>query len=230
VWNLENLASLFSYFVHAGAICYLICFLFRNQVYLRCLAIAGDFFYTLFYFGAVGEPLWVAMAYSVLNVVINLFMITLLLRDQRQGNLSDRELQLFRRFDTLTPGEFRRLMKFGVWKEANETVQITTEGLKPTELYYVLEGDAKAEKSDPATMHGDGVVNQFFGFVGEVAYMSDQPALSTTKLFPGAKYVSWEAAKLTQLLDKDESLKKGLLQLFNSDMAVKIKRFYNKPK
>ncbi len=227
---MENLAFVSHYFVHAGAICYLICFLFRNQIYLRSLAIVGDFFYTLFYFGAAGKPLWVAMAYSLLNVAVNLFMIALLLRDQRQGKLSDRDLQLFRRFNTLTPGEFRRLMNLSVWKEAKETVCITTEGLKPTELHFVLEGDAIAEKFDPATMHGDGVVNRFSGFVGEVAYLNDQPALATTKLQPGSNYVSWDAVRLTQLLNKDESLKKGLLQLFNLDMAVKIKRFYDRPK
>ena len=122
------------------------------------------------------------------------------------------------------------MMNLGVWKEATDPVDLTTEGQTPVELHYVLEGDARAEKSDPATMHGDGVVNSFFGFVGEVAYVGDHPAITTTKLSPGAKYVSWNTARLTQLLDKDESLKKALLQLFNADMAVKIKRFYNKPK
>ncbi len=227
---MENLTTFFPYFVHAGAICYLICFLFRDQIYLRILAIVGDFFYTAFYFSAAGEPLWVAMAYSTLNMVINVLMIALLLRDQRQGKLSDRDLQLFRRFNTLTPGEFRRLMNLGVWKEATDPVDLTTEGLKPVELHYVLEGDARAEKTDPATMHGDGVVNSFFGFVGEVAYVGDHPALTTTKLSPGAKYVSWNTERLTKMLDKDEPLKKALFQLFNADMAVKIKRFYTKKK
>ena len=225
---MENLTSLFPYFVHAGAICYLVCFLFRNQLYLRCLAIVGDFFYTAFYFNVAGEPLWVAMAYSSLNVVINVFMIALILRDQRQGRMSDRDLQLFRRLDTLTPGEFRRLLSLGVWKEVEQTVEITTEGQKPTELHYVLEGDARAVKADPATMHGDGVVNGFFGFVGEVAFVTDQPAIATTVLEPGAKYISWNIVRLSQMLDKDDSLKKGLHQLFNAEMAVKIKRFYNR--
>ncbi len=225
---MENLTSLFPYFVHVGAICYLVCFLFRNQLYLRCLAIVGDFFYTAYYFNVAGEPLWVAMVYSLLNVAINVFMIALLLRDQRQGRMSDRDLQLFRRFDSLTPGEFRRVLSLGVWKEATEPVEITTEGLKPTELHYVLEGNARAVKADPATMHGDGIVDGFFGFIGEVAYVTDHPAIATTILEPGAKYMSWNVSQLTKLLDKDDSLKKGLHQLFNAEMAVKIKRFYNK--
>lgn len=52
---------LFENMVHLGAVLYLICFLFRDQVILRSFAIAGDFAYTAFYFGATDQPLWQAM-------------------------------------------------------------------------------------------------------------------------------------------------------------------------
>ena len=148
----------------------------------------------------------------------------------RPEAIADLEMELFRRLNTLTPDEFRRLMNLGMWREVTEPVYITIEGIRPTELYYVLEGDGIAEKSDPQTMHGDGVYKDFSGFVGEVAYMGDQPALASNKFLPGTKYVSWDTAKLTKLLDGDLSLKNGLLKLFYADMAVKIKRFYNKSK
>jgi DNA-binding winged helix-turn-helix (wHTH) protein len=148
----------------------------------------------------------------------------------RPEAIADLEMELFRRLNTLTPDEFRRLINLGMWREATEPVYITTEGIRPTELYYVLEGDARAEKSNPTSMHGDGIVDNFSGFVGEVAYMGDQPALTSTKLLPGAKYVSWNTTQLTRLLDGDLSLKNGLFKLFYADMAVKIKRFYNKAK
>lgn len=142
--------------------------------------------------------------------------------------IADLELELFRRLNTLTPEEFRRLMNLAVWMEATEPVYITIEGVRPTELHYVIEGDARAEKADSSTMHGDGIVSNFSGFVGEIAYVNDRPALTSTKLLTGAKYVSWNTAKLTKLTDKDLPLKNGLLKLFYADMAVKIKRFYNK--
>jgi DNA-binding winged helix-turn-helix (wHTH) protein len=148
----------------------------------------------------------------------------------RPETIADLEMELFRRLNTLTPDEFRRLMNLGKWREVTEPVYITFEGVRPTELYYVVEGDGIAEKSDPNSMHGDGVYKNFSGFVGEVAYMGDQPALTSTKFLPGTKYVSWNTSQLTKLLDGDLSLKNGLLKLFYADMAVKIKRFYNKSK
>jgi Popeye protein conserved region len=226
---MHKLIELLPYFVHAGAICYLVCFLFRNQIYLRCLAIAGDIFYTAFYYGAAVQPLWDAMAYASLNVLVNIVMIAVLLRDQRQGTFSERDMELFQRLNALSPGEFRRLMKLGTWKVAGAEIQVTTEGVKLTELYYVVEGDARAAKADPNSMQGDGIVKGFHGFIGEVAYLNDIPALTSTILAPGSRYVSWNCAQLKQLLEKDHALKQNLLQLFNTDMAVKIGRFYNKP-
>jgi hypothetical protein len=108
-------------------------------------------------------------------------------------------------------------MGLGVWKESAEPVQITTEGERPSELHYVLKVDARAEKADPSTMQYDGVVNDFHGFVGEVTYLNDQPALTTTKFLPGATYVSWNVQRLRQLLDKEVSLKRGCI---NSSMLT----------
>lgn len=44
--------------VHAGALLYLAGFLFRNQLILRGLIIAGDFVYILYFYFAPEVPLW----------------------------------------------------------------------------------------------------------------------------------------------------------------------------
>jgi hypothetical protein len=94
--------------VHASAVFTLLCFLFRDQVRLRSFAIAGDVLLSLYYAVAFPTPLWNAMAWSLLNVAINLVMIALILRDGREGTMSDDELTLFRNLDTLSPGQFRK--------------------------------------------------------------------------------------------------------------------------
>jgi len=225
---LEKIAGLLPYFVHAAAICYLICFLFRNQIYLRWLAIMGDLFYIAYYSGAADKPLWEAMVYCGLNVCINIYMIYFLLGDLRQGARSKLEAVLFERIGTLNPGQFRRLMKLGVWKMADDETLITVEHLPLQELHYVLSGDAKAEKFDRNAMQYDGIVPGFFGFVGEVAFVTGKPALTTTKIALGTVYISWKCDRLRLLLEKDVDLKKCLLQAFSADMALKITRFYNR--
>ena len=225
---MQKIAELLPYFVHAGAICYLICFLFSNQIYLRLLAITGDVFYFAFYFGVADKPLWQAMIYCVLNICINIFMIYFLLSDRLQGVRSMQETELFQRIGTLNPGQFRRLMKLGVWRKADVETEITQENSPLIELHYVLAGDAKSEKLDPKSMQHDGIAPGFFGFVGEVAFITGKPALTTTKIAPGTIYVSWNCDRLRDLFGKDEDLKKSLLQAFSADMALKITRLYNK--
>ena len=44
--------------VHVGALLYLAGFLFRNQIVLRSLIIAGDFVYILYFYFAPDVPLW----------------------------------------------------------------------------------------------------------------------------------------------------------------------------
>jgi hypothetical protein len=41
-WVVPNL-------IHIGALCYLVCFLFRDQLWLRIFAVLGDLVYTGFY-------------------------------------------------------------------------------------------------------------------------------------------------------------------------------------
>jgi len=225
-----KIAELLPYFVHAGAICYLVCFLFSNQIYLRLLAIMGDLFYFAFYFGVADKPLWQAMIYCILNICVNIYMIYFLLSDRRQGVRSEQENELFKRIDTLNPGQFRRLMKLAVWHKADSFTAITEENSPLREIHYVLLGEAKTEKVDPKSMQHDGIAPGFFGFVGEVAFVTGKPALATTKIAPGTVYVSWNCDRLRELFEKDDDLKKSLLQAFSADMALKITRLYNKNK
>ncbi len=69
--------------VHVGAVLYLVCFVFRNQIWLRSFAIAGDLFYMAYYYLAAEQPLWEAILWSIPAIVINVFMIYLILNDSR---------------------------------------------------------------------------------------------------------------------------------------------------
>ena len=64
--------------VHAGAMFYLICFAFRNQILLRSFAIIGDLFYTAYYFSASDKPLWEAIIWNIPNIALNMVMIVLI--------------------------------------------------------------------------------------------------------------------------------------------------------
>jgi hypothetical protein len=204
--------------IHLGAILYLICFLFRDQILLRSFAILGDFAYMAFYFTAAGQPLWSAIAWIIPNVGINIVMIFLILRDQRMMPLSDDEMSLFQNLRGLNPGQFRRLIKMGKWQRVDEDMQITEEGKELDRLYYVLSGDVEVDKG------GRKIKVEPAVFIGELAYLRKKPATATVRVKPGAVFVSWPHASLEQVTKKDDGLAAVLGTLLSNDLAEKVAR------
>jgi Cyclic nucleotide-binding domain len=204
------------YLIHVGALCYLVCFLFRDQLWLRVFAVVGDVIYTAFYFTAADVPLWSAIIYSALNVVINFVMIALILNDRRMTALADNDLRLYQQFKGMTPGDFRRLCKIGTWQKADDDHVLTTEGSTLQQLYYVVEGEVEVKKGDRKIPVKSGI------FIGEVAYLKNTPASATVVAKAGAHYISWSHDELKKIVSRHESLKQSLGNLMSADLALKV--------
>jgi hypothetical protein len=202
--------------IHIGAICYLVCFLFRDQLWLRIFAVVGDFIYTAFYFTVADVPLWSAIIYSVLNMLINLVMIGYILNDRRMTLLADNDLRLYQNFRGMTPGDFRRLCKIGNWQKAESDQTLTTEGAALQTLYYVVEGELEVKKGERLIPVKSGL------FIGEVAYLKNTPASATVVAKAGAHFISWTHADLKKIVTRHESLKQSLGSLMSSDLALKV--------
>ncbi len=215
---MEILVSAMPHLIHLGALLYFVCFLFRDQVWLRCFAILGDICYVLFYLGIPGETLWSAIFYSGLNMAINIIMISMVVNDRRQTKLSDDEMRLYQGFAGMTPGDFRRLAKIGSWKRVTEKDVITEEGKSLDQLYYVLEGEIDIQKGNRNFPVPAGV------FIGEVAYLKQMPASATVTLKPGALCMSWPHEALRTAVEKHDGLKQSLSLLLSADLATKVAR------
>ena len=208
--------AIFQNLIHVGAIFYLICFMFRNQIMLRCFAITGDIAYSAYFYGASEQPLWSAMFWSCTYIAINIVMILLLLNDSREGKLSDDELKLYRSMGTLTPGEFRKLVALGKWHKAESDIALTKEGEEISQLHYVLEGEIAIEKA------GRKIEVKPEIFIGEIAYLLNKPATATVIVKSGSLYMSWTHAALANCFKKQEGLKSALSTLLSSDLAMKV--------
>lgn len=205
--------------VHVAAGLYLAGFLFRDQIMLRSLVIAGDVVYILYYFFAPATPLWEGIYWSVVFMVVNIVMIVRIVADRAHFGLSDDELRLFRQLDTMTPGEFRRMMKAGRWQTATKETELTAENEHLDRLYYVLDGTVKVSKGgNPPFEVSSGV------FIGEVAFLLTRTASATVTIAPGTRYVVWDAAALRRLLIRAPSLRIAFNAALNRDMAAKVAR------
>ena len=96
--------------VHIGAFLFLLAYLVRDQILLRGLIILGTVFYIVYYF-FMETPLWSALLWNSSFVVINLIMIGVIYSDRASFVMSEREKKLYQVFNTLSPGEFKKLLK-----------------------------------------------------------------------------------------------------------------------
>lgn len=215
---MPSIETMAQHLIHVGAILYLVCFLFRDQIALRTFAIAGDVAYTIYYYTAASQPLWEAIFWIIPNMGINIVMIILILRDRRMTTLSDDEMSLYQNLRGISPGQFRRLIKTGHWRRIAETTILTEEGQSLDHLHYVLHGDVEVDKGGRKIMVDPAV------FIGELAFLRKKPATATVKVHPGAVVVSWPHSALAAITAKDEGLNTALALLLNSDLAEKVAR------
>jgi CRP-like cAMP-binding protein len=202
--------------VHVAAVFTLLCFLFRDQVKLRIFAAIGDLLLSVYYYVAFPDPLWNPMIWSLLNVIINTSMILLILRDGREGGMSDDELSLFRNLDTLSPGQFRKLAKRGTWARAEEPETLTTEGEPLDTLHYVLSGHVNVRKA------GRDLAVRPKLFIGELAFLRKRPATATVTISGDAHYISWSHDDLEKLFNRNAELRTSMQLMLGRDMAEKM--------
>jgi hypothetical protein len=204
--------------VHVGAALYLAGFLFRDQIMLRGLIIAGDLVYIAYFFLAPAEPLWGGIFWSAVFAAVNTAMIARIVADRTEFGLSDEERALFAHLRHLSPGEFRKLMKAGRFETAAADTALTQEGAGLHRLYFVLTGTIAIDKA------GKHFTVPAPAFIGEVAFLTGAPASATATLAAGGRYAAWETPALHRLLLTAPSLRIGLHAALNQDMAGKVAR------
>jgi CRP-like cAMP-binding protein len=202
-------------FVYLAMIAYTAGLLFRNEFFLRVLVMCGATCDTTYYYFYPEEPLWDAMLGSTLIFSATFFGLIRLLVDQAPSLVGSHH-DAFNCFQGMMPGDFRRLMRFGNRHRAEEPVQMTEAGRKPPHLYLIVSGKARVTKGS-ASFEVAGPT-----FIGEIAFMTDEPASATVEALPGAHYVMWRTSDLRKLLEKQERLATAFSATMARDMAHKV--------
>lgn len=202
--------------VHFASFFFIAGFLVRNQLILRIMLLIGTASYILYYAIAPGGPLWEAILASVLQGLANGVVILMILLDRTTFRLDDEERNMFQRIGTLSPGEFRQLLRRGEWVAGDGATPITEEGKEVRHLYYVLVGDSTVRKGEKRFTIPSG------NFVGEVAYTLGTPASATVVPAEGARYMRWAHADMNRLERKAPAIRMALQRVLNRDMAAKV--------
>jgi len=202
--------------IHAAAVVYVIAFLARDELHLRLLALAGSSLYVLYYFFFPAEPLWDAIMSSSILIFANLIILSRILLERTTFSLNADEKQLFTAFDTLTPGQFRKVLKNASWHLAAQDTKLTEKGEGLRSLFYITEGSVMVEKSDQTFALPDN------NFVGEIAYILEREPTATATAPAGTRYVEWDTSEMRLLSKKNPELGNALIALLTRDLAEKL--------
>lgn len=204
-------------FYEIGSVIALASLFMRDQIVLRLMVLAANALFIAHgvVAGAVGLEF---VAWNGVNVAINLHVLADLAYGRTAFRLSAEDRALLARFGTLTPGEFRRLMRSGVRRRADAEVEMTAEGSRPEKLFFVTEGAITVLKAG-RRMHLPAQA-----FVGEIAFLEHGVATATVRVTPRTRWVEWPAPALRRQLDRDRALRAGLTRLIGDDLARKLAR------
>ncbi|MEM8751172.1 MAG: cyclic nucleotide-binding domain-containing protein [Pseudomonadota bacterium] len=202
--------------VHMASLLYVIAFLVKDQLWLRGLVLVATICYIAYYYFVPETPLWDAIWWSLVLGAANVFVTFQIVLERTTFNMPDEQKALYEKFNTLSPGEFRRLMKCADWNSSSGTRQLTTENEPLDCLHFVISGTITVAKDDRSFVIPPNT------FIGEVAYFLKTPASATVTVGDQSRVVTWKREDLAQLERKNPGIRIGLHGLLSSDMAIKV--------
>ena len=131
--------------VHIATAMLLLGYFIRDELRLRLMIIAATAVFNLYYWLVPDPPLWDSVIGGFLMIAVNLYVLTQVVLDRTTLRLNDAEKHLFAAFDTLTPGQFRRVLKIAKWREANGD-ELTQQGQPASALHFIFEGVIDVDK------------------------------------------------------------------------------------
>ena len=193
-------------------------FLARDELRLRLLMLIGTLMTVLYYFIAAERPLWDPVITNSVLALTNTWMIGVVLLERTTWFMPKEAAALFDRFPMLSAGQFRRLFKTGSLSSVDTMLVLTTAGQPVTQLHYVVDGHIEIEKDGHTTVMDGGM------FIGELAFLTGDPATATVRLLPGARKLTWSAEDLRKLGKRHPKMNIALQAQFNTDLVRKVAR------
>ena len=216
---LENIFSI-SILLNLGALLYFIGFLVRDELILRMLIFAGTILYLTYYFLFPSGPLWNAFATSSILGLANLWVLGKIVFERTTLALSENEKRLYQCFNTLTPGQFRILMKHAKWHFVEGKTKVCTQGQTADRFFYILDGAINIEKNDKLFLLEPN------SFLGEVAFILNGEYSATAYADEGVCFIEWDNQAIKQEMLKKPALFNAFSALFNKDLALKVSSSY----
>lgn len=204
------------YFVYVAFAFALAGYLARDELWLRLLMLAASANYLAYYYTVTDQPLWNAIGTSGALALVNLVVIGIVILERTTFTMTRQVASIYSSFDMLTPGQFRRIMRHGTVRTADDTVRLTTEGMRVDKLCFVTAGKVIVTKEGRRTEIPARI------FIGEIAFATGNVASATVEIAPGSVWVEWDQDRLRRLTRRFPALGVALVAQFNVDLLGKV--------
>ena len=177
-------------------------FLVKDILYLRILSILASLFSVLYNFYIPVEPMWLAINWNIIFVLVNIYHISVIIYEKRPVKMSSKEKELHETmFRGLTPVEFLKITKIAKWKKYKTPLPIITQGKPVNDLILIYNGTVDVLVNDNKVAElKDGQ------FVGEMSFLTEKPATATCKVAHTTECLVWPQKDFKDLLKRNPSL------------------------
>lgn len=188
-----------------------------RMFWLRVLAVLG-LACEIVYFHFSGGDLSTGIAWNVVFIAINAYQLWRLVAQAREARHAS-ELASLRQslLAGLDASQIGCLLRTGSWRDVPPGARLTQEGVPVAELYLLASGRATVEVA-----HATVARLQAGSFVGEIAFLSGDPASATVSIEEPARVFVFDPARLRGLIRHDEGIAAAMLRALGQDLARKL--------
>lgn len=203
---------------HVSYILIAISYWLTNIYWLRVTAVVG-LSLEIVYFQLSGGAMHAGIGWDLVFIAINLYQIYWLVAERRKFRRME-HAHLLRQgvFAGFNDGQLARLATVGEWRIMEHGTTLTREGEPVRELVLICTGEATVEAQGNIVAHLRGGA-----FVGEMAFVSGNPASATVVVSHTMRAFVFDMAKLRKLEETDDLVAVAIHRVVGRDLAAKLK-------
>ena len=204
--------------IHIAFLGFAIAFMVRDVLWLRMLTMVAYTVLVLRLGLATAPGDESLLLWYLAFILINAGHATWLVYERHLLRLTPMEKSLATvAFPALDHSTVKRLCRIGAWRDLETSEQLTWNGRTPDVLAVVLSGEIGVyQQSRCVARIGSG------HFVGEMSFITGQPATADTFAEGPVTLLVWEQPALVRRCERDPRLRTALYTAFGPDLVAKI--------
>ena len=116
-------------------------FLVKDIFWLRIVSIAASLFSVFYNYTIPVEPMWLAINWNFVFIVVNVYHIGVILYEKRAVKMDEKDEELYQTlFKEMTPVEYLKISRAAEWVTLKSGQRIITQGMPVPDLYLIYNG------------------------------------------------------------------------------------------